>query len=432
MILYSQGYRFDWNLKELKKTGGLYLKATPPRTDVYINDSFAKRTDFLFDSVFLTNLLPKSYHVRVEKKGYIPWTKTLLVEPKQVTEAKHIILFPEAVRFQTTSQDILRFWPSPDTNKVLLQKTFPEDNSWNLILSNRAQSEERVLLEGAFSEDVTKVEWSEDSARILVQTVSDKGSTIRIWDIERNERTPCSLVPCVVKDAIEAVSFTRQSPNHVIGLKTINSIQTLGTINYIEGGQFAARAQHILSFTSTNRNAIYLDEQGVLWQKDLFSNDQATSLNTIPYSVKKETQYELTAVNNTIFLQEEQDKLLYLNLKKEFEVLSQHVKVLMPSPDQKKIAYANDFGISIFYLEPKTEDSLQKNAGTGTIAWLENDHLFFTAGNMVKVSEIDIRDHINEVDFGEFRKPNIFWNRETKTLHILSEGLVQTSEKLLP
>src|SRR3989338_1548352 len=61
IILYSQGYYFDFDKKTFSKTGAIFLKTNP---------------------------------VKAEKDGFQSWQKTLKVEPGLVTEAKHVLLVP--------------------------------------------------------------------------------------------------------------------------------------------------------------------------------------------------------------------------------------------------------------------------------------------------------------------------------------------------
>src|SRR3990167_8039556 len=94
LILYSLGYRVDWREGKVAQTGGLYGKTAPANAAVSINGKEEKKTDFLFGELFLDNLLPGTYRVRIEKEGYKPWQKNLPVQEKQVTEAKNVMLFP--------------------------------------------------------------------------------------------------------------------------------------------------------------------------------------------------------------------------------------------------------------------------------------------------------------------------------------------------
>ena len=112
------------------------------------------------------------------------------------------------------------------------------------------------------------------------------------------------------------------------------------------------------------------------------------------------------------------------------------------SPDQKKLATFTNSEVWVLFLKDDLGQP-QKSSGErlfiarfsekiGQVFWLTNHYLIFTAGSKIKVAEIDDRDHLNIVDFTEFKSPKIFFNQTNKKLYILSEGNLYFSERLLP
>ncbi|MBI1984922.1 MAG: PEGA domain-containing protein [Candidatus Wildermuthbacteria bacterium] len=443
VILYSQGYRIDWNSKIIAQTGGLYIKATPGRADIYINNEFVKRTDFIFNSTLLGNLLPKSYSVRIEKEGFEPWTKTLAIQPKQVTQVKNVILFPEERTFKSVFQNVSQFWPSPEGGKLILQKTFP-DNSWDLVLWEPAQNQERTIAKGKAEEGILSLQWAEDSSRILVRTISDKETATAIWNLQGNQRDPCLLVACSLdftgRNILEA-SFVPQDPNQAAVLKSVRGSQELGIINYITKEPFTALASSVAAFTVQDKNLFYLTRDGTLLQKDLSSNAQPAALNEKAYPVQNETTYEIIPAGKDIFILEEHTKLSRLSPEKDFMVLSSNANSVAPDKDGKRIAYTKGSEIRVLYLEANDQLSLKQNSIVSlgsfgntvlNLVWLENDYLAFTAGNEIKISETDSRDSVNAISLGTYPDPGIFWEQNAKALAVFSKGLVYVSEKLIP
>lgn len=91
IILYSKGLTFDWENRRIVKTGGLFVKSTPPKADIFLNGEKENQAPYFF-----SHLLPKSYLVKVEKEGFHPWEKTLEVKGELVTEVRNIFLFPKS------------------------------------------------------------------------------------------------------------------------------------------------------------------------------------------------------------------------------------------------------------------------------------------------------------------------------------------------
>jgi len=85
LIFYATGYRITSALN-LVRTGGLYVSVPYSGSDVFLENDIVKQSGFFSKNVFVQNLSPKMYEVRVEKEGYQTWYKTLGVFPKTVTE----------------------------------------------------------------------------------------------------------------------------------------------------------------------------------------------------------------------------------------------------------------------------------------------------------------------------------------------------------
>lgn len=75
IVLYSQGYRIDFENKKITQTGGLFLKISPKQADIYLNGKLSRKTDFFFGSALIENLLPKKYKLEIKKTGYQSWKK---------------------------------------------------------------------------------------------------------------------------------------------------------------------------------------------------------------------------------------------------------------------------------------------------------------------------------------------------------------------
>ena len=90
LILYGKGYRLNLSGKGnkiLAGTGLLVMTSTPNGARAYINDNLTTATD---DTI---NLPPGEYDIRIEKDGYYPWKKHILLKNEAVTKTD-AVLFP--------------------------------------------------------------------------------------------------------------------------------------------------------------------------------------------------------------------------------------------------------------------------------------------------------------------------------------------------
>jgi len=95
-ILYGKGYRLDFSGKGnkiLAGTGLLVLTSTPNGARAYINDNLTTATD---DTI---NLPPGEYDVKIEKDGYYPWKKHIILKNEVVTKTD-AVLFPVAPKLE--------------------------------------------------------------------------------------------------------------------------------------------------------------------------------------------------------------------------------------------------------------------------------------------------------------------------------------------
>lgn len=248
-ILYSQGYRFDFEQKKITQTGAFFTKVLPRGAGVYLNGKLRDQTSFIDSSLLIENLLPGKYEIEIKKEGYRTWSKILTIRQREVSEAKHVALFPQKINLEFITKD---------------------------------QKEIKVIL------SIIKQE-------------------------EKNE---------IPKELID-VDFNN-------------------------------------------------------------------------YSL---------------------------------------------SPDKKGVAYFTDHEIMVLFLENKHD--LEQSQGNkiflarfsekiDDVIWLNNYYIIFNAGNSVKVTEIDNRDNLNMIELFKIEKPVIHWDRDAKTLYVLSENKLYKAASLLP
>ncbi|MBI2642132.1 MAG: PEGA domain-containing protein [Candidatus Wildermuthbacteria bacterium] len=319
VILYSQGWRIDWNEKTVTHTGGMYMRAVPSRASIYVNGEFVKRTDLFFDSSLITNLLPGNYNVRIEKEGYIPWTKTLPVQKAQVTEAKHIILFPENLQFQTLFSNVMLASLSPDASLFAFQKKL-DATTWELTSFDIANNQEKVLFEAPAGSQLQSIQWAPDSNTLLLQSSRNgKEQQVKLG-ARGSEEVLNQEAPALPEEEIPPAETFEVLPNGVV--------------------------------SPDEKNLLILDG------------------NTIAF-YDKETKEQVA--------------------------------------------------LGTFKNEPKN------------LAWLDNDHIFFSVLDDIFASELDVRGKgPNSVALGTFKNPELFWSPDLKTLFVLSEGKFLSSETLLP
>ena len=459
-ILYSLGWRFDWETKKIVQTGVFYFKVWPKNVQIYLNGKLKKKTDLFFGSSLIENLRPKKYEIEIKKEGFHSWKKTLEIEGKEVTEAQNIVLIPKNPKFNTVAQGTKNFFFSPDNKKIILEEKLPSPqpfslaepnpSTWSLkLLELNKNIKSHLINEKDISEkgvQLINLKFSPDSKRILLKVEAE--GKILYYLLEIN-RTPAVLIPLdFLNLAIEDIYFDPlDSENLFILSPPKNKIgeegKELSKVDIIKRKISPLPLKDVIAFSISGNNIYYLSSSGFLLKSD-FSFRQQNSLNLIPFHLDKEKKYKIKVFNSVVFLEEsnKDSNVLYLLNKgaKAFQKFFESIKNFRVSPDSQKVVYFSDYEIWILFLE-KISEFPQKEAGERLFIsrfsekisdafWYTNHYLIFNVGNKIKVAEIDDRDRINIVDLAEFKKPRIFW--ANKKLFVLSEENLYVSEELSP
>jgi len=98
ILIYANGYRFNWHSWKLERTGLLEIKSEPSNASVNINELKAwwGKPKKIVTPVKLKSLRPGNYNVSLSLPNYYEWHKTLSVWPAQTTIVKDIRLFKES------------------------------------------------------------------------------------------------------------------------------------------------------------------------------------------------------------------------------------------------------------------------------------------------------------------------------------------------
>lgn len=127
ILALAFGYRLDWVSGTVEKTGGIFIKSKTPLLSIFLNSIFQKETSLLSGGALLTEVRPGTYLLRIEKKDFHPWSKTVDVKSELVTELRDIILISSPLFIATSSTEEIALLSSP------AQKTYSINKKNNLV-----------------------------------------------------------------------------------------------------------------------------------------------------------------------------------------------------------------------------------------------------------------------------------------------------------
>ncbi len=377
LILFSLGYRIDFKRKKIAQTGGIFVKAVPKEVEVFVDGKFVAKTDPLFGSVLIENLLPGKHKVKVEKEGFFPWEKELEVKEKQVTEIKNLVLFPKNLKFWPLFQNIKSFWLSPDGKKLILKEGTNEN--WSLkLLSLEKKVKTHLLSQEDFlaRANVISVEFKNSNE---IEVLLDFGGTPKKFLINLRDKT--------TKETKEEL------PKNFLWRK------------------------------EKDEKECFLESSGFLFCEN-------EKINRLSFFPKKDSHLDFEILKDNFLLRE--DKILY-QLNKDsgaFEKIFDGINGIQRSPDSKNLAIFSDFEI---WLLKESGEILFLNRFSEKISnlqWLNSNYLIFSVGKKIKVSEIDLRDKVNVFDLKENFEGSFAFSQFEKRIYALENETLFFSDLL--
>lgn len=217
-ILYGRGYRLTFkDSNGISGTGILVLNSFPEGARVFIDDNLTTATDNTI------NLSPGSYKVKIQKDGYYPWQKQVIVRREEVTHAI-ATLFPTNPRLESvTTLGALSPIIDDSGSKIAFQVASISAQKDGIYLLDMNQKS-IIPFGGAISQLVDDVNESFSNASIsftpdgddLIATTS--GATQRTYRIPLDGGDPINITSTMAQLAKED-SLQRE----VINKKLINT-----------------------------------------------------------------------------------------------------------------------------------------------------------------------------------------------------------------
>jgi hypothetical protein len=163
VILYTIGYRYNFQTNKIQKTGILILKSNPSGAKVYLNEKL--RTEVT--PARIANLLPDDYTIKIERENFYPWQKTLPVESSLTTFAENITLFEKTLPAEVAETNSELFSLAPNKEKIIyLDAKETGGEVW--LLNFRNNKSNLIYRISEEKSTIVNLEWSNDNQKILI------------------------------------------------------------------------------------------------------------------------------------------------------------------------------------------------------------------------------------------------------------------------
>jgi len=417
VILWAFGFRINLQNHKISQTGILLVKTNEAGFDIFINDkkAFINKT-----TGTVKGLLPNDYLVTIKKDGFIPWSKTITIEPQKITHKDYIVLFPNNLKPEKDFADITEYILTPDKSAII-----GVNNEKNKV--EKIDITNKKVVGEAKVPNIESFDPSNNGSKILVKQGSPENKFI-IVDFDKN-------------GAINEVSSDLDNLNQIAWLPNNNQIlfliynESLYNANVSDNPMaFNLLKANVLNFKFANNQIFYLQKNDIgnnqqktlsLWQANLAFNNPQELIKEIP-----STSYQIipSPDGQKIILKENSKGIIYRVQNQKLEEFNEGIKdVVWDSAGQKFLSYS-DYEIWLTEIKGNTANTSLVNRYSETIdnlTWYPDDyHLIFTlGGNKLEVAEEEKGDNLTEISSFTAQNQNVslITSRQTITIFFLNK-----------
>ncbi len=219
VALYTAGYRFNFQSLTLTKIGVLSIDIQPKDALVYLDNTQIAQNAPLW----ISNLIPGTYNLRIEKAGYLPWVKDIVIEKSKTTYIKDIHLFlvhtPEAIETSETLEDIY----ASHSGIYILEK-FKTQNQNKFVMFDTTQ-ERATELKNISTSSNQNIFWSEKT-NILALIENHATSSTGVLLLGNN---PTEYTHFQIPGKIQNYQWKENFYKESLLLRSENSLSTIDT-----------------------------------------------------------------------------------------------------------------------------------------------------------------------------------------------------------
>ncbi len=382
ILFYLQGYRFDTNDWEIKRTGAIQVESRPKGAKIKLNGQILSNST----PTTILSLSPGEYNLDIIMEGFQTWSKKIKVLPSEVVFSGDVIL-----------------WPEPNTGQPLeingLQKSWLSNNGESLLYLTKANSASELwllnlkssqtnLLTRTTESEIINAVWSPLNREILIQErIKDKN----LWKIYNLENGLWEELPTPGSLNFNVVQWSKEK-----NLLYASTTTELYEINLKNNSHRIIWRERLVDFRIRHNIVFGLNRNGEALNLKLLN---LSNLKTLPLP-------EMSILSSNVnFLDNSGDWVPLFDIDRHTLYLLNspliEEKPIRRLPDVTAINWQNENSLTItnnfeIWLYDPQKDSLEfvERLGTslnGAWRYAEEQYVIFYGANEVWVIELDTR-----------------------------------------
>lgn len=375
IILYAQGYRYNFKRGKIQKTGILIISSLPKKANVYLNEKLIVGEE---TPSRLEKLLPADYEIKLAKAGYHPWTKKLQIAENATTFAEDVILWKDTLAVQLASYDIIDYLASSDKTKAAF---ITADRK--IVILDLVNQKFYDLYQVDKYANPRILGWSNTDKKILVKS----GNEYLVIEAERYY-----LDPLIIKDDnYKSIKWNLKNDNvlHALNQAGIWSIDLFTKNKKL---LWAGSADDFIIMD----NILYYFYKDIIYQHQLDENKNPIIIDGIKCP-------RCLFLNNDLpklmLFDSESQELFIIDKNQKNKTIKKEARALSWL-NQNTFLFYNNWEIWIYESDKKEPELITRlGESIGQALWHPaGRHIIFTSEDKIKVIELDNRELRNVVE----------------------------------
>lgn len=374
IILYTQGYRYNFKRGRIQKTGILIASSIPKRADIYLNGKLIEGDQ---TPVRVERLLPADYEIKLSKDGYHDWSKRLQILENSTTFAEDVILWKSNTPVEIGNYTIISSLNSRDNKKNAFITKDREVMFFDLDSGglNRLHQIEQY-------ENPQIISWSNTNKKILVKSASN-------FLALNTESGGIDLV--TIDSNYELIKWDLENDNIVYGLND-NGVWRIDLFTRKEELIFDTYVSDFLIKDDT----FYTLRGDDIYKQVLYDSKNPEILDSIKCD---DCRFVNRDFSKLILLDETKQNIYIVDPNKKDKTIKREAKGISWLDDDTLLFY-NDWEIWIYHKnKPEPEIITRIGSGIKEALWhTEGRHIIFISDNKIKIIELDNRELRNMIE----------------------------------
>jgi len=366
IILYTQGYRYDFNSGRIQKTGILIISSMPKKADIYLNNTLYTERQ---TPAKIEYLLSGDYDIRIEKENYHTWEKKLPIYENATAFAEKVILWLDQIPIILKTQNFTGAEIARDKNQIALVN---EEDEVSIF---KADKEENLAIGDLKNyNDIEIIGWLDNNQFIIqadhqVLLATERG-------IDKLSSMPIGA---------ENIKWNERNNNNIYSSTNQGVWKT--DLN-------KTRSEMILAVMGVEDFMIDGDDVYTLKKRKIFkSGKEITGVDC------QACKFIANDRDKIILLDQTNQKLFIIDPENKQQPITTSAKAI-DWLDQDTLLFYNDWEIWIYdFKQNKAELITRLGQPIETAIWHPlGRHIIFASGGQIRIIELDHREARNIID----------------------------------